>query len=171
MNKDLENRIKEKHRLRFKFISASSKKARDTAELHEQYRKVSKELKTDIRNEVIKFGSNLENQTENAILLHKNWQTTLTSDSGEDFSTPAEIADSLNTYFQSVFVKEKTACNDDGEAIFTLEVLYQEIDKLKDNKTICVDKASPIILKGGKAALSGPLLIIFQKSFSEGIVL
>ena len=32
----------------------------------------------------------------------------LTSDSGEDLSTPAKIADSLNTYFQSVFVKEKT---------------------------------------------------------------
>ena len=96
-------------------------------------------------------------------------------------STPAEIADSLNTYFQSVFVKEKTvdeglphfasrtctSCNDDGETIFTLEALYQEIDKLKD---IVVDKTSPIILKRCKAALSKPLLIIFQKRFSECIV-
>ena len=81
---------------------------------------------------------------------NKNWlqSFSLTSDSGEDLSTPAEIADSLNTYFQSVFVKEKTvdeglphfasrtctSCNDDGETIFTLEALYQEIDKLKDNK-------------------------------------
>ena len=63
-----------------------------------------------------------------------------------------------------------TSCNDDGKTIFTLEALYQEIDKLKDNKAICVDKASTIILKRCKAALSRPLLIIFQKSFSEGIV-
>ena len=63
-----------------------------------------------------------------------------------------------------------TSCNDDGKTIFTLEALYQEIDKLKDNKAIGIDKASPIILKRYRAALSRPLLIIFQKSFSEGIV-
>ena len=74
---------------------------------------------------------------------------------GEDFSTPAKIADSLNAYFQSVFVKEKTvdeglshfthrctSCNDDGDAKFSLEALYQEIDKLKDNNPIVMDKAS-----------------------------
>ena len=75
---------------------------------------------------------------------------TLTSDSGEDLSTPAEKADSLNTYFQSVFVKDKTvkeglphfahrtctSCNDDGEAIFTLDALYQKIDKLKITKLL-----------------------------------
>ena len=75
---------------------------------------------------------------------------TLTSDSGEDLSTPAEKADSLNTYFQSVFVKDKTvdeglphfthrtctSCNDDGDAIFTLEALNREIDKPKDKKII-----------------------------------
>ena len=80
--------------------------------------------------------------------LTNNRITTLTSDSGEDLSTPAEIADSLNTYFQSVFVKEKTvdeslphfasrtctSCNDDGEIIFTLEALFhrhlQKTEKL-----------------------------------------
>ena len=36
-------------------------------------------------------------------------------------------------------------CNDDGDAIFTLEALYLEIAKLKDNKAIGVNKA--IILK------------------------
>ena len=116
--------------------------------------------------------------------LTNNRITTLTSDSGEDLSTTAEIADGLNTYFQSVFVKDKTveeglphfasrtciSCNDDGKAIFTLEALHREIDNLKDNKAIGVDKASPVILKRCKAALSEPLLIIFQKSFSEGIV-
>ena len=56
-----------------------------------------------------------------------------------------------------------TSCNDDGKAIFTLEALHREIDNLKDKKAIGV-------LKRYKAALSRPLLIIFQKSFSEEIV-
>ena len=68
--------------------------------------------------------------------LTNNKLTTLTSDSGEDLSTPAVIADSLNTYFQSVLVKEKTfdeclphfartcfSINDDGKNIFALESL------------------------------------------------
>ena len=38
--------------------------------------------------------------------LTNNRIITLKSDSGEDMSTPTEIADSLNTYFQSVFVKK-----------------------------------------------------------------
>ena len=56
------------------------------------------------------------------------------------------------------------------KAIFTLNSLYRKIDKLKDNKAIGVDKASSIILKRCKAALTRPLVIIFQKSFSEGVV-
>ena len=78
------------------------------------------------------------------------------------------MAASLNAYFQSVFVKYKavyeclshfthrtcTSCNDDEDAILTLEALYQEIDKLKDNKDIHVEKASLIILKRCKAAPS-----------------
>ena len=59
-----------------------------------------------------------------------------------------------------------------GKAIFTLEALHREIYNLRDNKTIGVDKACPIILMSwhGLAALSRPLLIIFQKSFFESIV-
>ena len=63
-----------------------------------------------------------------------------------------------------------TSCNDDRKAIFTLETLYREIDNLKDNKAIDVDKDSPAIMKRCKAALSRPLLIIFKKSFSDRIV-
>ena len=63
-----------------------------------------------------------------------------------------------------------SSCNDDGQAIFILEALYREIDKLKVNKTIGVDRASPVILKRWKTALAKPMLIIFLKSFSEGIV-
>ena len=95
----------------------------------------------------------------------------LTSDSGEDLQNPAELADSLNTYFQTVFIKEKTVLKrkkdkglphfGDGKAIFSLEALYREIDNLKDNKAIGMDKASHIILKKCKAALSRPWLIIF----------
>ena len=115
---------------------------------------------------------NCTSEVNNFCLTTNNRITTLTSDFGEDLSTSAEIADSLNTYFQSVFVKEKTveeglphfasrtctSCNDDGKVIFKLETLHRAIDNLKDNKAIGVDKASPIILKRCKAALSRPLL-------------
>ena len=49
-----------------------------------------------------------------------------------------------------------TSCNDDGMVIFTMEALYQEIDNLKDNEAIGVDKASPIILKRCKAGSFRP---------------
>ena len=121
----------------------------DRTELQEHYRAVRKELKINIRREVIEFESKLEynSKTDPKILhsyirskeLTNNRITSLTSDSSEGLSTPAEKADSLNTYFQSVFVKEKTfdegrshfasrictSCNDDGKAIFTLETLYR----------------------------------------------
>ena len=69
--------------------------------------------------------------------------TPLTSDSDEDLSTPAEIADSLFTYFQSVFVKEKTV--DEGlsqtslaepvPAATMMKKLYSHL-KLKIEKSI-----------------------------------
>ena len=134
--------------------SFSRSNAGNRTELKEQYRAVIKELKTDLRKEVIEFESNLaKNSKTNPKILYSyirskqntnNRITTLTSDPGEDLSTSAQIADSLNTYFQSVFLKEKTVdeglhnlasrtCtffNDDGKAIFTLEALHREIDNL-----------------------------------------
>ena len=102
--------------------------------------------------------------------------SSLISDSVDDLSSTAEIAYSLNTYFQSVFVRKKclwkslhfasrtcTNCNDLKSYIY-IGSSYREIDNLKDNKAIWVDKA--IILKLCKAAFSRQLLIIFQKSFS-----
>ena len=62
-----------------------------------------------------------------------------------------------------------TECKDDENKIFTLEALYQAIDRLIDETAIGFDKTSPFILKGCKIAISAHLLIIFRKSFSEGI--
>ena len=103
--------------------------------------------------------------------------TTLTSDTGEDMPAPTEIVDRLDTYFQSVFVRDKnfdrelphftqrtgSECNDDQNKIFTLKALYQTIDRLIDYNTIGVDKTIPFILKGCKMTISAPLLIIFGK--------
>ena len=64
--------------------------------------------------------------------------TTLTSGTGEDMSTSAEIANSLNTYFQSLIVKDNevdhiltrfaqrifTSCDDDVNTIFSQEALH-----------------------------------------------
>ena len=115
---------------------------------------MSKELKTDLMKEVIGFKSNLAKNSKTDPKMQysyirskkvtNNRINKLTPDSCVDLSTPAEIADSINTYFQSVFVKEKTvyegllhcasrnctSCNDDGKAIFTSEALYREIYNL-----------------------------------------
>ena len=53
--------------------------------------------------------------------------------------------------------------------IFTLETQHREIDNLKDNKAIGVDKASPLILEMQGCSVE-TVLIIFQKIFSGGIV-
>ena len=82
--------------------------------------------------------------------LVNNRITTLTPDTGEDLSTPAEVADSLNTYFQSVFGKDNevyhslphfaqrtcTSYDDDENTIFLIDALHQEIDRLEENKAI-----------------------------------
>ena len=74
---------------------------------------MSKELKTDIRREVIEFESTLaktRKPSRKIYILSKqltnNRINALLSGSDKDLSTPAEveITYSLNTYFQSVFV-------------------------------------------------------------------
>ena len=101
-----------------------------------------------------------------------NRTTSLTPDTGEDLSTPGEIADSLNAYFQSVFVNDnevehslphfaqRTCCDDDGNTIFSLEALQREIERLEDNKVIGEDRTNPLVLKRCKTTLSRPMLII-----------
>ena len=71
MNKDLKKRIKEKHRLWFKFKSFSSSNAGDRTELQEHNRAVSRELKTDIRREVIELESKIaKNSKIDPIILY-----------------------------------------------------------------------------------------------------
>ena len=79
----------------------------------------------------------------------------LTSDTGEDLSTPAEKADSINTYFRSGFVKVNevnhsfphfaqrtcTSCDNDENTIFSIEALHREIDRLEENQAIGEDRA------------------------------
>ena len=99
-------------------------------------------------------------------------------------STLVEIADSLNTYFYSVFVKEKCVdenlphfarrtctSNDDGKAIFTLKAQDREIYHLKDKNSIGVDKACPIILKRCTVALSKALLLFSKRASLKALYL
>ena len=59
MNKDLKKPIKDKHHLLLKLKYVSCNNATDRTKLQEQYKDVSKELKTDIKIEVSGFESNL----------------------------------------------------------------------------------------------------------------
>ena len=62
-----------------------------------------------------------------------------------------------------------TNCDDDANTIFSLEALHQENEKLEENKAISKDRASSFMQKRCQTAISKPLLIIFRKSFSDGI--
>ena len=73
--------------------------------------------------------------------------TTLTSETVKYLPHAAEIADCLNIYFQSVFMKDNevdhslphfaqrtcTSCDDDANTIFSLEALHRVIDRLEEN--------------------------------------
>ena len=79
------------------------------------------------------------------------------SDSGEDLSTPAEIADGLNTYFQSVFVKEKS--------------VYKSLHHFASRTCYSNDDVKTIsTLEEMQGCSVETVAFILQKSCSEGIV-
>ena len=122
--------------------------------MQNRYRPISKKLKIDTstRKVVVDFeGTLAKNLTNN-----RNYYTHTSE---------------INVYQELLHFAQRncTKCDVDENNIFTLKALHREIDKLKDYKAISVDKTSPYILKGCKAALLRPLIIFFRKSFTEGI--
>ena len=69
------------------------------------------------------------------------------------------------------FASRTCTSNDDGKAIFSLEALDREIENLKDNKYIGLDKVCPIILKRCKAAQSRPLLLFSRRASLKALFL
>ena len=93
--------------------------------------------------------------------------------------TESEAAESLLNYFQSVFVKEDDGpipeCPvlvNEGDVLesveFTPEVIKNELESLKENKSPGPDGISSTVLKKCAAELSRPLLMLFKKTMNEG---
>ena len=90
------------------------------------------------------------------------------------------IADTLNDQFKLVFNNYSvnkdypTLANPTTECLSSLHFSIDEIEnKLKNlnpNKTTCLDKVHPMILKQCANILYVPLTIIFNKSLSERLI-
>ena len=106
----------------------------------------------------------------------------LRTESNDEIVDSSQIAEMLNGYFQSVFVKESEnetmpdfacrtniKCNDDVNVLFLYDDLKDRLKKLKHDKSMGEDRVSPVLLKHCADAFVVPLLIIFRKSFDEGI--
>ena len=95
----------------------------------------------------------------------------------------AKLAEYLNCFFQSVFVRDEENettpvfaartnhyCNYDVNLMFNCEDLMSKQEKLGVSKAISVDGVSPVLLKKCAADFASSLLIVFGKSFEEGII-
>ena len=86
----------------------------------------------------------------------------------------------MNDFFSSVFTKENTDSipkldeRNNGtflsEIILTREAIKNKLNKLNPNKAMGPDHIPSFILKTFSEELSLPLLFIFNKSLSEGVV-
>ncbi len=89
----------------------------------------------------------------------------------------------LNNYFLSVFTQENLSTLPEGVQVYegndndrlsdgtvTRQIVQEEIDKLKKNKSPGPDGLFPRVLKECKEVLSGPLASMFNKSVSLGSV-
>ncbi len=85
----------------------------------------------------------------------------------------------LNKYFLSVFTQENLSTLPEGVQVYkgndndmlkdvtiTRQIVQEEIDKLKKNKSPGPDEIFPMVLKECKEALSGQLASMFNKSVS-----
>ena len=99
---------------------------------------------------------------------------------GDLTSNDQEKANTLNNFFSSVFTKEKTdtipKLDDRNKGIFfselilTREAISKKLSNLNPSKAMGPDGILSFILKTFSEELSLPLLYIFNKSLSEGVV-
>ena len=90
-----------------------------------------------------------------------------------------DIANCLNEYFVSVFLKDESLENvsltDKCENIcidpsFKVVDVLEQLVNLNVNKSVGVDKVLPYVLKECSDSLSQPLSLIFLKSLYSGVV-
>lgn len=103
----------------------------------------------------------------------------LKSADGSITTNGLDIANSLNEYFFSVFLKDdsledvsfpnkcENVCKDPN---FEVDDVREQLMNLNVNKSVGVDKVHPHVLKECSDSLSRPLSLIFKKSFYSGVI-
>ena len=108
---------------------------------------------------------------------------TLKTDTGEVISEPKDVANSLNNYFASVYseeddfvnleVKNKSKTDLDSDfcdIIINEELVLNELNKMKVNKSGGPDGLTTNFLTKIKLAIVKPLTYLFNESLNSGIV-
>jgi hypothetical protein len=89
-----------------------------------------------------------------------------------------EIADTLNEFFASVFIKDGSTVEDLNEECatkcpnpsFNTSIIQKHLNNLNTQKSVGPDKVHPKVLKECAKSLSLPLSLIFEKSFLTGSI-
>ena len=162
--------IKLKHELWYKIKSKGKRQTLNRTELLKDYKRTCKIKKKYIKNRIVKFENELAASSKNnpKILYAyiksqqkcKDSVRLLITEKGDEITDTAELAEHLNCYFQSVFVRDGANdttpifacrtnhyCNDDVNAVLSYEELISRLEKLEVSKATGVDGVSPVLLK------------------------
>ena len=184
MNKKALKCIKKKYTLYKRYL---------TSKLHydyQRYLEIRNETKRQIRRAVKDYEKNIAKSCKvnskrvwkyvNSKLKRQTGISNLKMADGGLTKTDKDKADVINTFFSSVFTKENTESvpqlnshNNNlflSDLILTQEAVKKKLEGLNPNKAMGPDEIPSIVLKELSSELSFPLLIIFNKSLSEGRV-
>ena len=160
-----------------------------TVENWTKFKNLEKEVIVRIRNAKRKMEKNLANAKETSTKTFANYikskSKTVTSigplknSSGSLISSEKEMAEILNRFFASVFTKEDISNIPVRESetdvrlenvVFTTNKIRDKIKGLKPNSAPGPDSITVSLLQAVREELLAPLLIIYEKTLSSGIV-
>jgi hypothetical protein len=185
MSNDLREIVKLKKSLWYKCRHSGFKQYQNV----EEYKSLNKTVKKKVARDIKAFELNLAKNSKNnpkSVYAYLNSKTVIKDTvkalkSVDDSITTngIDIANSLNEYFVSVFLKDESledvsfsnkcenVCKDPS---FEVDDVHEQLINLNVNKSFGVDKVHPHVLKECSDSLSQPLSLIFKKSFYSGVV-
>ncbi|XP_065654666.1 uncharacterized protein LOC136081289 [Hydra vulgaris] len=146
---------------------------------------VKKRVNKDIRAFELNLAKNSKNNPKsvyaylNSKIVIKDSIKALKTFDGSIITNEVDIANCLNEYFVSVFLKDEvldhvtfpSKCNFHcSDLSFNDTNVEYQLVNFNVNKTIGVDKVHPRVLKECSKSLSHPLSLIFKMSFYSGVI-
>ncbi|XP_065652908.1 uncharacterized protein LOC136080222 [Hydra vulgaris] len=185
MTKELRKMVKLKKRLWYKCRHSRFKQT----DMVNNYKTLNKNVKKRVNKDIRAFELNLAKNSKNnpksvyaylnSKIVIKDSIKALKTFDGLIITNEVDIANCLNEYFASVFLKDElldhvtfpSKCNFhcSDPSFNDTDVEYQLVN-LNVNKTIGVDKVHPRVLKECSKSLSHPLSLIFKMSFCSGVI-